>query len=80
MSHATHTNESCCTYMSEPCHTYEHSHDTIKEGFDKSVDDDMRFLLDGRLHDFGFRGCTSVEQSILGGSAHLLVHAFICVT
>lgn len=22
--------------------------------------------------DFGFRGCTSVEQSILGGSAHLL--------
>jgi len=28
--------------MSEPCHTYEHSHDTIKEGFDKLVDDDMR--------------------------------------
>jgi len=49
-----------------------YSHDAIKEGFDKSVDDDMRFLLDGRLHDFGFRGCTSVEQSILGGSAHLL--------
>jgi len=22
--------------------------------------------------DFGFRGCTSVEQSILGGTAHLL--------
>jgi nicotinamide phosphoribosyltransferase len=25
-----------------------------------------------RLHDFGFRGCTSVEQSVLGGAAHLL--------
>jgi nicotinamide phosphoribosyltransferase len=32
----------------------------------------MNFLLESRLHDFGFRGCTCVEQSILGGSAHLL--------
>lgn len=24
------------------------------------------------MNDFGFRGCTSVEQSIIGGSAHLL--------
>ena len=30
------------------------------------------FLLNSRLHDFGFRGCTCVEQSVLGGSAHLL--------
>jgi nicotinic acid phosphoribosyltransferase len=29
-------------------------------------------LLNGRLHDFGFRGCTCVEQSVIGGSAHLL--------
>lgn len=29
-------------------------------------------LLNSRLQDFGFRGCTCVEQSILGGSAHLL--------
>jgi nicotinic acid phosphoribosyltransferase len=28
--------------------------------------------LESRLHDFGFRGCTSVEQSIIGGVAHLL--------
>jgi nicotinic acid phosphoribosyltransferase len=42
------------------------------QGFNKSVDDDMKFLLDSRLHDFGFRGCTSVEQSVLGGCAHLL--------
>jgi len=32
----------------------------------------MRWLLGSRLHDFGFRGCTCVEQSILGGCAHLL--------
>ena len=25
-----------------------------------------------RLHDFGFRGCTCMEQSVLGGLAHLL--------
>jgi nicotinamide phosphoribosyltransferase len=30
------------------------------------------FLVDSRLHDFGFRGCASVEQSVLGGTAHLL--------
>ena len=29
-------------------------------------------LLSSRLHDFGFRGCTCVEQSVLGGVAHLL--------
>jgi nicotinic acid phosphoribosyltransferase len=29
-------------------------------------------LLGSRLHDFGFRGCTCVEQSIIGGCAHLL--------
>jgi len=28
--------------------------------------------LESRLHDFGFRGCTCVEQSVLGGCAHLL--------
>lgn len=28
--------------------------------------------LDYKLHDFGFRGCSSVETGILGGMAHLL--------
>ena len=28
--------------------------------------------LNSRLHDFGFRGCTSVEQSVIGGCAHLV--------
>jgi nicotinamide phosphoribosyltransferase len=36
------------------------------------VPDKDKFLLDLSLHDFGFRGCTCVEQSVLGGSAHLL--------
>jgi len=46
--------------------------DLITEGFTKSVDQEMHVLLDSRLHDFGFRGCTSVEQAFIGGSAHLL--------
>jgi len=46
--------------------------DYIEEAFHKSVDESNFWLLESRLHDFGFRGCTSVEQSILGGSAHLL--------
>lgn len=46
--------------------------DTIKEAFDKSVDPELHFLISGRLHDFGFRGCTCVEQSVLGGMAHML--------
>lgn len=46
--------------------------DLIISAFDESVDDQFRFLLNSRLHDFGFRGCTCVEQTRLGGSAHLL--------
>lgn len=46
--------------------------DLIISAFDKSVDDECKFLLNSRLHDFGFRGCTCPEQSTLGGSAHLL--------
>jgi nicotinic acid phosphoribosyltransferase len=44
----------------------------IQVGFDKSVDPDSMGLIDSKLHDFGFRGCTSVEQAIIGGLAHLL--------
>jgi nicotinamide phosphoribosyltransferase len=46
--------------------------DVIKEGFAQSVDDELNPIINSRLHDFGFRGCTSVEQAIIGGSAHLL--------
>jgi len=46
--------------------------DAIKKAFDQSVDEELYWLLNSRLHDFGFRGCTCVEQSVLGGAAHLL--------
>lgn len=49
------------------------SRDVIAAAFEKSADGGARSpLLTSRLHDFGFRGCTSVEQSIIGGCAHLL--------
>ncbi|KAK3807254.1 MAG: nicotinate phosphoribosyltransferase family-domain-containing protein [Benniella sp.] len=46
--------------------------DLIQAAYDKSVDPENFWSLESRLHDFGFRGCTTVEQSILGGTAHLL--------
>ncbi|KAF8960289.1 hypothetical protein BGZ46_001605 [Entomortierella lignicola] len=48
------------------------SKDLIQAAYDKSVDPDSYWSLESRLHDFGFRGCTGVEQSVLGGTAHLL--------
>ena len=44
----------------------------IEAAFQRSVGAEALPLLESRLHDFGFRGCTTVEQSIVGGSAHLL--------
>jgi nicotinic acid phosphoribosyltransferase len=46
--------------------------DVIEGSYERTVDEDGQWSLESRLHDFGFRGCTSVEQSILGGSAHLV--------
>jgi nicotinamide phosphoribosyltransferase len=47
--------------------------DIIALGFETSAENGARnILLNSRLHDFGFRGCTGVEQSVLGGVAHLL--------
>ena len=47
--------------------------DVIEASFERTVDGGAGSpLLASRLHDFGFRGCTSVEQSVLGGCAHLL--------
>mmetsp|Transcript_30148 Transcript_30148/g.71503 ORF Transcript_30148/g.71503 Transcript_30148/m.71503 type:complete len:575 (-) Transcript_30148:94-1818(-) len=57
---------SCVATLSRYCK------DLFAAAFAHSVDDDLYFLLDSRLHDFGFRGCTCVEQSVLGGAAHLL--------
>lgn len=44
----------------------------IEEAFSRSVDSDKMSLIESRLHDFGFRGCTSMEQAVIGGTAHLL--------
>lgn len=47
--------------------------DVIEVAFEKSVDGGKGHpVLMSRLHDFGFRGCTCVEQSVIGGAAHLL--------
>ena len=62
--------------LSRRCRTY------IEASFAKTVDPENAWLLErffifdfsynSRLHDFGFRGCTSVEQSIIGGVSHLV--------
>ncbi|CAG8567172.1 4783_t:CDS:10 [Ambispora leptoticha] len=46
--------------------------DVIEKAYQDTVDDDGYWTLESRLHDFGFRGCTGIEQSMLGGAAHLL--------
>jgi nicotinamide phosphoribosyltransferase len=47
--------------------------DIIEAAFETSVEGGRSNpLLRSRLHDFGFRGCCTVEQSVLGGCAHLL--------
>lgn len=47
--------------------------DVIAAAFDASVEGGAgNPLLNSRLHDFGFRGCTCLEQSVIGGVAHLL--------
>lgn len=47
--------------------------DAVAAAFEESVDGGAASpLLPSRLHDFGFRGCATVEQSVVGGCAHLL--------
>jgi nicotinamide phosphoribosyltransferase len=44
----------------------------LKAGFDKTVPDELGWLLDYMLHDFGFRGVSSVESAGMGGAGHLV--------
>ena len=44
----------------------------MSKAFEKSVSEELMFLLDFMLHDFGFRGTTSVEAAGRGGAAHLV--------
>lgn len=46
--------------------------DRVEKFYHETVDDDCFGSLESRLHDFGFRGCTCIEQSVIGGAAHLL--------
>ena len=46
--------------------------DTVEAAFERSVDGGRAHpLLPSRLHDFGFRGATCVQQAVVGGAAHL---------
>jgi len=67
--------ETMITHLWYPCTVATLSRRTrqlLDDAFQKSVDSELHWLLDSRLHDFGFRGCTTLEQSIVGGTAHLL--------
>ena len=61
-----------CWYGSTVATLSRRTKDVIARAFELTVDDSVQGLLQSRLHDFGFRACTSVEQSIVGGCAHLL--------
>ena len=47
--------------------------DVIEDYFDQTTDlGSSHPLIESRLHDFGYRGCTTPDQAVIGGSAHLL--------
>lgn len=63
---------SCVWYMSTVATHSRFAKQSISNAFAKSVDEDSNWKLGSRLHDFGYRGCTSEEQAMIGGLAHLL--------
>lgn len=83
--HVEATDKECAALVS-PCETiithFWHSsnvatisHDLrrfFQKHFEKTVDEDQMFLLAFMLHDFGFRGVSSVESAGLGGAGHLV--------
>ncbi len=44
----------------------------VDKYFENTVDEDMYFLKDYMVHDFGYRGCSTEEQAVITGTAHLL--------
>jgi len=47
--------------------------DVIEDFFKATTELSLQHpLIESRLHDFGFRGCTTVDQAVIGGCAHLL--------
>lgn len=62
-----------CRYPTTVATSSRRARDVIEAAFDTSVEGGRSNpLVLSRLHDFGFRGCCTVEQSVLGGCAHLL--------
>lgn len=64
-----------CWYPSTVATLSRRVRDTIERSFELSGSGDSGKddpLIPSRLHDFGMRGCTCLEQSVIGGCAHLL--------
>lgn len=62
-----------CRYPTTVATASRRARDVIEAAFETSVEGGRQSpLVLSRLHDFGFRGCCTVEQSVLGGCAHLL--------
>lgn len=49
-----------------------HTRNAIVSSFGRSADEESYWKIDSRLHDFGFRGTSSIESAVLGGMGHLL--------
>lgn len=62
-----------CRYQTTVATLSRRARDIIENAFESSVEGGRESpLVLSVLHDFGMRGCTCVEQSVLGGVAHLL--------
>lgn len=44
----------------------------MQKAFNQTVDAENHWMIDYMLHDFGFRGTSSVESAMIGGAAHLV--------
>lgn len=51
------------------CHKYR---TLVNKAFEETVSEDLMFLKDFTVHDFGYRGDTSEEGAALSGAAHLV--------
>lgn len=66
--------ESLLTHVWHPSNVATISHiirQRIADAFVKTVDPDTHWLIEYMLHDFGFRGVSSVESAGMGGAGHL---------
>jgi len=67
--------ETCLTHIYYPCVVATYARlvrDDVEKVYAQTVDDQVSFTKKSRLHDFGGRATTNLEQSIIGGSAQLI--------